>query len=344
MSKRYLLYVADLYALPILRPLQKAILQRGDEVRWFMESSAHSTYLETDEQQLPTIDAIRAWNPYAVLVPGNWVPHFIPGIKVEIFHGIGAKSKKNGNDRGHYRIRGYFDLYCTHGPETTAGFLSLQKKHPHFAVRETGWSKMDGIFSADTLPASDRPRVLFCSTFTPDMSCAADALPILQELSQRGDMEYFTTLHPKIDPQLIQQYRESDNDSLHFIESHQTPSYMRSADVMICDNSSMMIEFLLLGKTVISVNNPNPGLQFINIPDVSKIEEALGQAFTPHPQRTQAIASIKKQQHPYDDAQSSLRILKAIDDVVTNELNTLQSKPWNILRKFKMRKRLKYWK
>jgi len=43
-----------------------------------------------------------AYNPDVVIVPGNVVPHFWPGLKVQIFHGLGEEK------RGHYRITGFF--------------------------------------------------------------------------------------------------------------------------------------------------------------------------------------------------------------------------------------------
>src|SRR5262245_57306205 len=142
---RYLLFVSELYALAILRPLQAAIRARGDEAAWFFERDVLAGHLRGDELRLPTVQAVMDWKPGAVLVPGNWVPQFFPGLKVEVFHGFSVG--KRSEARGHFRIRGFFDLYCTQGPDTTGPFRELARRHGYFRVEETGWPKLYPLFA-----------------------------------------------------------------------------------------------------------------------------------------------------------------------------------------------------
>ena len=109
---------------------------------WYLNGDAvHSAQLSEDEKQLHSVDAVKAYQPKAVFVPGNVVPDFFPGAKVQVFHGLEWKKK------GHFGIRGFFDLYCTHGPITTQRFQQLADKHGYFRVIETGWSKLDPLLS-----------------------------------------------------------------------------------------------------------------------------------------------------------------------------------------------------
>src|SRR5688500_16888695 len=132
--KKYLLYGSERYALAILRPLQDAIRRRGGEAAWFFDGPGAADLVEGE--RLLDVRGVRDWKPDAVLTPGNHLPHFFPGVKVEVFHGFDA-----GKPR-HIYIRGFFDLYCTTGPRDTTQFQALADKMGHFSVAETGWPKL----------------------------------------------------------------------------------------------------------------------------------------------------------------------------------------------------------
>ena len=129
-----------------------------------------------------------ALRPRAVFSAANWVPPFVTGAKVQLFHGFNVEKREDA--RGHFRVRGLFDLYCTQGPATTAPFRAIAARAGHFAVVETGWPKLDPLFG-ERRDASralrDRrargPVVLFASTFTERLSAA----PHLLRCDRRGN-------------------------------------------------------------------------------------------------------------------------------------------------------------
>ena len=169
MPKHYLLYGSERYALAILRPLQDAIRARGDRAAWFFDGPGGEE-LHADETWLKTVRAVRDFDPIAVLTSSNHAPHFFPGVKTEVFHGFDA-----GKPR-HIYIRGFFDLYCTTGPGDTAAFSAIAEKLQFFAVRETGWPKLDPFMrehaTAEPPPVRARPVILYHSTFSPSWSAA----------------------------------------------------------------------------------------------------------------------------------------------------------------------------
>ena len=154
MAKHYLLYGSVRYALAILRPLQEAIRARGDEAAWFFDGDGASE-LETGERLLSTVEQVREWNPLAIFTSSNALPHFMPGVKVQTFHGFDA-----GKPR-HLYIRPFFDLYCTTGPNDTAAFQAMARERGYFKVVETGWPKLDPFLRriAGPLPVEVAPLV-----------------------------------------------------------------------------------------------------------------------------------------------------------------------------------------
>mgnify|MGYP000072136499 CR=1 FL=1 len=191
--KHYLFYIAQNYSYAILRPIQKVILARGDNVAWFLKGSeVDAGYLSADEMRLYTINEVKHYNPCAVFVPGNVVPSFIPGLKVAVFHGFNVE--KRSNSRGHFNIRGCFDLYCTQGPNTTKTFLSLAEKHQYFSVKETGWSAIDPLYTQENTQnitqekTTQKKTILMCSTFSKQLSCAPVLFEKIKQLRNSANL------------------------------------------------------------------------------------------------------------------------------------------------------------
>jgi hypothetical protein len=250
---RYLLYASQVYALAVLRPLEQVIRRRGGRAAWFFDGPG-ARYLRPDESRLRTVAEVREFDPVAVFVPGNSVPDFFPGIKVEVFHGfsVGKRSER----RGHFRIRGLFDLYCTQGRTTTPQFRDLAVRHGHFHVVETGWPKTDPLFRSPPGALDSwrtdwpvaRPLILFASTFTRSLSAAPRLLGTIRDLADRGAWNWLVTLHPKMPPDIVRGYRTLEGPRLRYAEADDVVPLLRAADVMVSDTSSVVYEFLLQHK------------------------------------------------------------------------------------------------
>ncbi|MFT5558931.1 MAG: hypothetical protein ACI9RZ_001402, partial [Sphingobacteriales bacterium] len=110
-KKRYklLFYAEQNYSFDILRPLQDIALQQGHLVKWLLVGNDISpVFLKENEDFLQTLSDAVTYSPDATFAPGDRVPSFIPGLKVQVFHGL--NESKRGNV---YPERGLFDLYCT---------------------------------------------------------------------------------------------------------------------------------------------------------------------------------------------------------------------------------------
>ena len=345
---RYLLYGSQVYALSILRPLQEEIRRRGGQTAWFFDGPG-AGYLREDERLLTTVERVRSFNPAAVFVPGNSVPDYFPGIKVEVFHGFSVG--KRSDNEGHFRIRGLFDLYCTQGSTTTQQFEVLAKRHGHFRVEETGWPKVDPLFDGRDRGAApwgegwarERPIVLYTSTFTRGMSSAPVLREPIRQLSNEGRWNWLVTLHPKTPVELVQAYEALQGPHLRFARTDDVLPLLQAAEVMVSDTSSIVHEFLLLHKPAITLRNKRPGAELIDIPDPGELEPAIEKALQRPADLMRHIVEFADAIHPYRDGRSSERVLRATHDFIDRKRAGLRSKPLNLWRKLRLRRKLGYY-
>lgn len=345
---RYLLYAEQNYSYAILRPLQEAIRRRGDEVVWFLAGDEiRQDYLHEDERRFNSIAEVVNWRPDVVLVPGNHVPKFIPGIKVGIFHGFNVAKSTRPDDRGHFNIRGCFDLYCTQGPNTTTGFEQRAKKYGFFGVRQTGWSAIDPLFQnlPTDSPVDGKKTILLCSTFTKELSCAPLLVDTIRQLRDSAKWHWLVQFHPKMPKDVVDAYKALQNDYLTFVETDNVIPLLQRADLMVCDTSSVMTMFLLQRKPVVTFRNQTRGNteHLINVTDADKLEAAIEHAFSYPAELMAKIDGFIADTHPYQDGKSSERVLAAIDDFKRTQYGKLKAKPTNIIRTLKERKKLGYW-
>ena len=339
-QKNYLFYIEHDYSYEILRPLQKEIQKQGDHVCWFLVGKQINNHLSQAEHELKTVEEVIEYDPQACFVPGNTIPNFIPGLKVQVFHSLEWKKKTT------FRIRDCFDLYCTHGPSTTNTFNILKQKHQHFDVIETGWPKTDALFEAIPVnfPEARGPIILYAPTFSPKLTSAAELYDSIKKLSKQQSWFWIIKFHPKMNPKLVDQYRKIEGKNLKIIEQDSIAPLLKSAELMVSDTSSVIGEFALLKKPTITLNNAMPDDYIINISNHTELESAINAILADKTAIFKEVAEYAKQLHPYYDGQSSQRVLKAVNNMSEKNLDYLKPKPNNVFRHIKMRMKLNYWK
>ncbi len=345
----YLLFATERYALPILQPLADALQAAGHGVHAWFEDGAVGAALPAPVRMVGLREAV-ALKPRAVFSAANWVPTFLTGPKVQLFHGFNVE--KRDDARGHFRVRGLFDLYCTQGPATTAPFREMAAQHPHFAVVETGWPKLDPLFRDDggasaalRAPALGRPTVLFASTFTERLSAAPHLLEAIAAEVARGDRYWLLTLHPKCAPALFERYRALAGPNAAFVETEQLMPAQRAADVLLADTTSVVSEFVVQNKPVVTFRNRAPKPHMLDFDDVARLPEMLQRALAPTAELRDALTAYADTIHPYRDGRSSERVIAATDDLIAGKLGRLRGKPLaGRIRALQIRAKLGYWR
>lgn len=350
--KHYLFFVNLPYSYAVLRPLQEEIRARGDDVAWFFNGCS-ADKLRDNEKLLTSIAEVKRYNPIAVLAPGTWVPDFFPGVKVHVFHGFSINKRGSTSEETstHYRIRGLFDLYCTHADKDTAMFNRIAERTGTFRAVKTGWPKLDTLLTSNfdareqlALP-KDRPVILYASTFSRSITSAPKLVDTIAALARNNDWNFIVTLHPKMDKNVVEKYRQLQNTNLRFYESDlDVLPLLKAADVMLCDTSSIMFEFMMLDKPVVTYDSRMPGDYLINVKKPEDIQPALEKALSRPPELMTAARTFCRELHEFTDGKSSARVLDAIDEHIAKHAHTLRPKSLNLIRRLKIRKRMGYYR
>ena len=264
------------------------------------------------------------------------------GVKTQVFHGLA------GEKNGHFRIRSYFDLYLTQGPYFTRWFSKAALKHEDFKVIETGWPKLDVYekelhkYDADKnqLLAEYKARkiILFAPTFSPSLTCAPYLLKQIKKLS--GNKEYVIVIkfHDLMAEDLIVSYKKLANEVLNilFVEERNIIKYLLISDMLISDTSSVVYEFLLLNKPVLTFKNNSKTCEWDNSLEYEGLEEKVKDNLQNDPYKEKR-AFIVKEYHPYQDGKSSERMVHAVEEYI-KEFGVPGKRNLSWLRRRKMNK------
>jgi hypothetical protein len=343
MNYRFLIYISYSYALPIGNPLEKEILNRGYTVKWFADLDDGKKSISHKTNTLETINEVIAYKPDIVLTATNEVPDFITGLKVQIFHGfLTYKRPEKKTGEAHFRIRGFFDLYCTQGPSTTKGFLEQKKKHPYIEVIETGWPKVDPLFPLEN--KENTKTIMIASTFTERLSLAYNDAVFneIKRLSNSGLFNFIMVLHPKLPEHIVAKWQSLNGKHFKFHNTTQLIPLFKTSDILFADTTSAIQEYLLQKKPVVTFNHTYKHDYLLHVNNASNLEDTFNCALSYPKDLIEKINDFVQELHPYSDGKSSSRLIDATISFLHKDKRHLKSKPLNLIRKFKIRKKLNY--
>jgi len=317
LKRHYLFFVTKPYSISILEPLQDAIEQDGtSQVVWFGAGSAKHTILPG--KQFKTTIEVDKYQPDAVIVPGNIVPDYWPGIKVQIFHGLGEEK------RGHYRINNLFDMYCTPGPLMTNKFIALKNRHKSFQVIETGWPKLDRLNPSVNISKRksefgfdpERPVILYAPTFSPRYGSAKGLLNEIRGLQDQR-FQWLVKFHSLMNKSIISEFALLENNSFKINRSDDILPLMEAADILLTDTSSVAYEYLLLDRPIITFRTTTRSDKGINLLEAVDLRGALERSLLDPDEYSWNRSVYCDMIHPYNDGQSATRVLQAINTGLT---------------------------
>lgn len=345
MQYKFLIYISYSYAIPIGTPLENEILKRNYTVKWFGDQPDGKSSIANKTNALHTVEDVIDYSPHIVLAISDSVPDFFNALKVQVFHGFHAEKRPDKNNSfAHFRLRGFFDLYCTQGPNTTEKFKLLSEKYHYFEVIETGWSKVDPLFPIKEIKVTEIPTIMIASTFTPRLSLAYndEVYNKIKRLSTNGEYNFIMVLHPKIPKEIVDKWKSLDGKYFTFFDTTNLIPLFQKASVLLADTTSAIQEFLLQRKPVVTINHTFSHKYLIDVKQPKAIEESLIKALSYPEELLIHIDNYINKLHPYTDGKSSNRVIDASISYLHKDKSHLKSKPLNLIRKYKLRKKLNY--
>ncbi|MBC2845659.1 CDP-glycerol glycerophosphotransferase family protein [Winogradskyella flava] len=318
---RTILFCQNNYAFGILEPIKEVLIEKDYPYTWFITDKLVDGFPFTSDDYTTEISDLKNFKSDAIFVPGNEVPYYLRGLKVQVFHGLAGEKK------GHFRIRHYFDLYLTQGPYFTRGFDKFKAKYKNFEVIETGWPKLD-IYGKDKLLYQAEKKkllnehkantiVLYAPTFSPSLTSAPHLIEEIKRLSSNSDYLILIKFHPLMDNKWIEAYKELANSysNIKFQDEKNIIKFLLMADLMISDTSSVIYEFLLLDKPVITFKNISKKIHWEDSDDYGALINLVERNLNEDPFAEQR-KTIFNEFHPYNDGKSALRMVEAVEDYI----------------------------
>jgi CDP-glycerol glycerophosphotransferase (TagB/SpsB family) len=317
-----ILFCQNTYAFGILEPIANVLVSQNDDFIWFIKESIYKDFPFKAEKHTTEISDLKAYKSDAIFVPGNEVPHYLRGLKVQVFHGLAGEKK------GHFRIRHYFDLYLTQGPYFTNKFNEFKAIYKNFDIIETGWPKLD-IYGKNkseydgyktTLLKTHKAKkvILYAPTFSPKLTSAPYLINQIKKLANNHP-EYIIILkfHPLMAEEWLVKYQLLANEisNIIFQEEKNIIKFLLIADLLISDTSSVIYEFILLDKPVITFNNISKEILWENSNNYEDLEILVNKNLGEDAYRSYRTY-ISKQYHPYSDGKSALRMVDAIKNYI----------------------------
>jgi len=333
---KLLFYVSKLYSVPVVQPLVKEAERRGVKIALFASSKVKKS-LPDEISALPVFTDLKsatAFKPDFVLCPGNFVDFRLPGIKVELFHGIGVEKPS------HYRIRHFFDMYLTSGPVVTRRFTQMQKKNKYFRIVETGWPKIDHILKYDTtdlkerydIPAG-RKVILYSPTHSRTMQSATLLLPEIEK-TMKPDEIWLCKPHEFMDRSLVNGI--ADKQHFRLITDYDITPYLYLADVMVSDTSSVIYEFMVLDKPVVTFRTLARKDKGVNIHKPLELRAALDRSLLNPGEFSNNRKRHLEQVNPRLDGNISKGIIDLLSTIDPEEPVGTRRKPLNLFRKLQI--------
>ena len=178
--------------------------------------------------------------------------------------------------------------------------------------------------------------LLYAPTFSPKLTSAPFLVEQIKSLSKNKEYLILLKFHPLMDESWIQIYKDLAHEipNIIFETEKNIIKFLLISDVLISDTSSVIYEFLLLDKPVITFNNISDNILWQNSSDYAELIPLVEKNLNEDPYSKER-KFIFENYHPYNDGKSAKRMVDAVADYIKKN-GVPEKRKLSILRRFKI--------
>ena len=155
--------------------------------------------------------------------------------------------------------------------------------------------------------------LLFAPTFSPNLTCAETIFDKISTLSNNPSYLVLVKFHDKMNKEVKAKYKQAAQslENLVIVDDPNISKYLILSDLMISDTSSVVYEFLLLDKPVITFKSSSENIKWTDIDEpkilVDSVESVLESDINQEDRQW-----IIENYHPLSDGNSAKRMIDAV--------------------------------
>ena len=195
-------------------------------------------------------------------------------------------------------------------------------------MTETGWSRIDNLFiensdlnnkKIELLKTYSKEKILlYAPTFSPKLTSAPYLQKELISISKDTIFLIIIKFHPLMSKSLKNEYENLaiENKNILIFNDNDITDLLKISDLLISDTSSVIYEFSLLNKPVITFNNIAQ-IKYWEDSKKYKLLKSLVENNLKKGAFSKERDELIKNYHPYTDGKSSYRMVEAVQVYIT---------------------------
>ena len=170
------------------------------------------------------------------------------------------------------------------------------------------------------------------------MESSYELLPIIPEIIKKDEF-WMIKFHELMEKRVIRIFKNYLTKNCIIINDTDITPYLHAADLMISDTSSVLYEFMILDKPVITFKTISRFDKGINIDDPKELRSTIDHVLDNPDEHRHNRTLHLNEVNPYRDGKTAERVTAYLEEVLKKQLKPARKRHINFIRKMKILKK-----